>query len=81
MVDLLRVPEHRRRRGIGTLIYRSWERRLRHGTTVELFAVDAVARSFWASLGFVDVGDGGMEKIILRHEFDSITRKTEAAFA
>jgi GNAT superfamily N-acetyltransferase len=64
IVDLLRVPEHRRRQGVGTMIYRSWERRLVPGTVVELFAVDAVARAFWSSLGFADIGDGGMEKLL-----------------
>ena len=64
IVDLLRVPEHARRQGIGTMVYRSWERRLAPGTRIELFAVDAVARAFWSSLGFADIGDGGMERVL-----------------
>lgn len=70
IVDLLRVPEDCRRQGIGTMIYRSWERRLSRDTVVELFAVDAAARAFWSTLGFADIGDGGMAKTLTVHDMD-----------
>lgn len=65
IVDFIRIPEDRRRQGIGTMVYRAWERSLDPGTVVWLFAVDAAAKDFWSSLGFVDVGDGGMKKTLV----------------
>lgn len=64
IVDLLRIPEDRRRQGLGTLIYHAWEARLDDHIVVELFAVDACAKAFWSSLGFTDMGDGGMVKVV-----------------
>jgi len=62
IVDLLRVPERLRRRGIGSRVYRMWESTLHEGTTVELFAVDADASAFWRSLGFEGAGNALMTK-------------------
>ncbi len=61
VVDFLRVPEHRRRRGIGTRTYRLWEASLARGTVVELDGL-AEAASFWRSLGFE--GEGRMSKLL-----------------
>jgi hypothetical protein len=61
VVDFLRVPQHRRRCGLGTRTYRLWETSLARGTVVELDGlVEAVA--FWRSLGFE--GEGRMSKRI-----------------
>lgn len=59
VVDFLRVPEHRRRRGLGTRTYRMWEASLAPGTIVELDGL-AEAVAFWRSLGFE--GEGRMSK-------------------
>lgn len=59
VVDFLRVPEHRRRRGLGTRTYLLWEASLAPGTVVELDGL-AEAVAFWRSLGFT--GEGRMTK-------------------
>lgn len=54
-IDLVFVPVHLQRTGIGTAIYREWEARLEpHIEFVELMVLqrEAVIR-FWQSLGFV----------------------------
>ena len=66
IVDLLRIPEHLRRRGVGSRVYRMWEDTLPEGMTVELFAVDADASAFWRSLGFEGEDNSVMAKRVAR---------------
>lgn len=64
VVDLLRVPEHQRRQGIGSIVYLLWERTLTEGMRVELFAVDEDATAFWRSLGFEGRENDVMHKTV-----------------
>jgi N-acetylglutamate synthase-like GNAT family acetyltransferase len=66
LVDLLRIPERSRRRGLGSRIYRMWEATLPDGMLVELFAVDMDATAFWRSLGFEGEDNGVMVKRVSR---------------
>lgn len=66
IVDLLRIPEDRRRRGLGSRVYLMWEDTLPEGMEVELFAVDADASAFWRSLGFAGEDNSVMRKRIGR---------------
>lgn len=53
-IDLVFVPEHLRRTGVGTAIYRAWEKELdSHIERVELMVLpcEAVIK-FWVGLGF-----------------------------
>lgn len=67
VVDLLKVPERRQRRGLGTQFYLAWEETLPEGMRVELYAVDPDAERFWASLGFTFCKDGRMGKTVHHH--------------
>ncbi len=68
VVDLIRVPEERRRRRVGSMIYLTWERTLPWGTTVELHVVDGVAAAFWKSLGFLPLTGDRMVKTLSHPE-------------
>lgn len=66
VVDLIRVPENLRRRGLGSRLYAAWEGTLEDGARVELFAVDADASAFWRSLGFSGDDNALMTKTVCR---------------
>lgn len=66
VVDLLRIPDRSRRRGLGGRVYRMWEATLPDGMLVELFAVDMEASAFWRSLGFEGEDNGVMVKRVAR---------------
>lgn len=82
LVELLWVPEHLRRQGLGAKAYQSWEMTLSEGSRVELYAVDAEAEIFWRSVGFVHVEHcdrdhvgGHMIKTVARqHEYQAWQR-------
>lgn len=71
VIDLLRVPQSRRRQGLGTRVYQLWEATLRQGMRVELFAVDAEAVAFWTTLGFQQRGDIMFKIIEHQHSLDT----------
>lgn len=62
-IDLLRVPERCRRQGLGSMVYRAWEKTVPEGTKVVIAPVDEVARAFWLSLGFHDAEHETMVRI------------------
>lgn len=64
VVDLLKVPEARRRQGLGSMAYAMWERTLPEGMEVQLYSVDAAAAAFWRTLGFTGADNGVMTKTV-----------------
>jgi len=67
VVDLLSVPEWRRREGLGSMAYALWERTLADGMIVHLFCVDERAAAFWRTMGFGGPDNGVMIKRVARH--------------